>query len=171
MSFLIKSQNLNERYAHDDRVLLEDRQNYRSGKEYDIFLSYNHKDRVDAIIIYKRLKSQGYTVYADFIDNNFPIVANVDTAKLLTNKIKCCKALIYIHSTNASNSKWCPWEVGLSSGVNDFNVYILPLLDKEGDKYNNQEYLQLYEVIEEGPVTKKLRVHLKNNRWKDIINL
>lgn len=118
-------------------------------ENYDIFISYNYHDQAYAKKIVGLLAKYGYSAYADYNDlkldrNN----VNVNTAKRLVAKMKQCKALFYLHSKSASVSKWCPWEVGIFSGIKNFRCANLAILDRDTDTYKNQEYLGLYPYVD-----------------------
>lgn len=115
---------------------------------YDVFISYSFNDKFYVQEIVKLLKKSGYSVYVDYDDlrldrNN----VNEKTARMIVAEMKKCKALLYIYSPNSTNSKWCPWEVGVFSGIKNFKCVNLPLVEKEGDSFKNQEYLELYPYI------------------------
>ena len=58
-----------------------------------------------------------------------------------------CKCLFYATSTNASTSKWMPWETGLMDGLKN-RVAICPFIDNaETDNYSGQEYLGIYPYV------------------------
>lgn len=59
------------------------------------------------------LEDLGYSVYVDWNDNQLdPNNVTPETAKMLRERMKQCKSLIYAFSENASSSKWMPWELG-----------------------------------------------------------
>ncbi len=111
---------------------------------FDIFLSYSLPDQYYAKLVFQKLKESGFTVYADFLDKKLSR-SNITkhTAEVLAATISKCKSLIYIHSRGAKNSKWCPWEVGLASGLKNFRCGILPLTEEFDSEYERQEYLTL----------------------------
>ncbi len=144
-----KYSKLNEDYSINDSNTFDSLQykaylSLLNNDKYDLFLSYNHKDITLARAIYHELKNQGISVYADFIDPSFQPIVNKKTAKILCNKIANCKALAYIHTENAKNSKWCPWEIGLASGLKDFKCVIIPAIVNDDNEFDRQEYLTLY---------------------------
>ena len=53
-----------------------------------------------------------------------------------------------MYSPSSSVSKWCPWEVGVFSGIKNFIFANLPIIDRNTDEYKNQEYLELYPYVE-----------------------
>lgn len=119
---------------------------HEEGRTYDVFLSYNHKDLKLAQFVYNILKNKhGLSVYIDFNDPSFSRkIVDKKTAQTLCARLNSCKALVYIHSPNSKNSKWCPWEVGLASGLKDFKCAIIPCVDESDSEYVKQEYLTLY---------------------------
>ncbi len=118
-------------------------------KQYDIFLSYSLHDLSFAKKIFNLLIKKGFSVYADFIDPSFSRQnVNKKTAKKLSKMISKCKSLIYIHSKSAAVSKWCPWEIGLASGLKNFRCAIMPLVEELDSEFERQEYLLLYPIID-----------------------
>lgn len=118
-------------------------------EEYDIFISYSWNDRKFACYIVQLLEKCGYTVYIDFRDLQLNR-GNVteETAKHIVTKMKKCKGLLFLYSPSSSVSKWCPWEVGVFSGIKNFRCANLPLVDNLGDNFKNQEYLEIYPYID-----------------------
>ena len=116
---------------------------------YDVFISYSWSDRAYADKIVQLLEKCGYTVYIDY--NDYRLDRNnvsKETARCLINQMKKCKGLLHLYSPNASVSKWCPWEVGVFSGINNFKCANLPLLDNSTDDFKKQEYLEIYPYID-----------------------
>ncbi len=116
---------------------------------YDVFISYSWNDRAYADKIVQLLEKCGYTVYIDY--NDYRLDRNnvsKETAKCLINQMKKCKGLLHLYSLNASVSKWCPWEVGIFSGIKNFKCANLPLLDNNGDDFKKQEYLEIYPYVD-----------------------
>lgn len=116
---------------------------------YDVFISYSSHDKEFATKVVGLLKKCGYSAYADYEDlklnrNN----VNTETAERLVKKMMQCRALFYLHSKSASVSKWCPWEVGLFSGIKNFKCANLPIVESKDDTYKNQEYLGLYPYVD-----------------------
>ena len=129
MAYLIReklTQTIHDSFEQHTKIM---RESYTPQSSYDIFLSYNHLDINVAKWVYEKLSKQGYRVYADFIDSSYPIIVDIKTSLILVNKINQCKCLLYIHTVNSKNSKWCPWEIGLASGLKNFKCAIIPILD------------------------------------------
>lgn len=130
------------------------KENFEFGKrkerdEYDVFISYSWRDRSYADKIVQLLELCGYTVYIDYNDtrldrNN----VSEETAKKLIQAMKKCKGLLHLYSPSASVSKWCPWEVGVFSGIKNFRCANLPLLEKRDENFKNQEYLEIYPYVD-----------------------
>ena len=146
---ILTKQFLNEKFP--TRVLDESLKFCRAKEldSYDVFISYSWHDRAFAYKVVKLLENCRYTVYIDYNDLKWDR-SNVseDTAKHLVEKMKKCKGLLYLYSPSSSVSKWCPWEVGVFSGIKNFRCANLPIIDKDGEEYKNQEYLDLYPYID-----------------------
>ena len=117
--------------------------------EYDVFISYSWNDRSYADKVVQLLELCGYSVYIDDKDtrldrNN----VSEETAQKLIQVMKKCKGLLHLYSPSASVSKWCPWEVGVFSGIKNFRCANLPLLERVGENFKNQEYLEIYPYVE-----------------------
>ncbi len=133
-------------------VVLNEKEEFRQRPEraeYDVFLSYSWNDRSFAVRVVHLLEQCGYTVYIDLEDPKLNRrYVSQKTAKRLVEKMKKCKGLLYLYSPSSSVSKWCPWEVGVFSGIKNFRCANLPLVDRTGDNYKNQEYLELYPYVD-----------------------
>ena len=117
--------------------------------EYDVFISYSWHDREFAYKVETLLKNCGYSVYIDYNDLKLDRkTVTEETAKRLVEKMKKCRGLLYLYSPSSSVSKWCPWEVGVFSGIKNFRCANLPLVDRQGENYKNQEYLELYPYVD-----------------------
>lgn len=117
--------------------------------QFDIFLSYNIKDKEIVEGIYHYLTRQGKKVYLDFIvdpdmhrDN-----ASVTTARKIRNRIRNSTQLIYAISCNSAESKWMPWELGVADGMNH-TCYVMPVTNYCHKDFQQKEYLQLYPILE-----------------------
>lgn len=118
-------------------------------EKWDIFLSHSKKDEELLIGAAEFLRSKGFTVYVDWVYDiqlNRSDV-NIDTALKLQERMQNCKMMIYLHTVNSGNSKWCPWELGYFDGCHNGNVFRMPLTDDEGN-VGNQEYLALYPYVD-----------------------
>lgn len=121
--------------------------------EYDVFISYSWHDRFFADKIVQLLEQCRYSVYIDYNDTRLDR-SNVSeaTAQKLIQAMKKCKGLLFLYSPSSSVSKWCPWEVGVFSGIKNFRCANLPLLDRAGENFKNQEYLEIYPYVDYAPV-------------------
>ena len=156
---ILNKQFLNEQFSKHNAYEFVSYRSDKTKSAYDIFISYSWNDRLYANKIVQLLKNCGYSVYVDFDDyglnNNH--IASQETAKHLLNEMNKCKCLLYLHSKNSSLSKWCPWEVGVFSGIKDFKCANLPLTENCDENFKNQEYLDIYPYIEyeKTPITGK----------------
>lgn len=140
------NEQVTKRYIYENYLYHSD----TAQSSYDIFISYSWNDRSYADKIVQLLKRCGYSVYIDFNDRNLKYnrIASQETATHLLNEMKKCKCLLYLHSKNSFLSKWCPWEVGVFSGIKNFKCANLPLTEGYNENFKNQEYLDIYPYIE-----------------------
>ena len=115
-------------------------------EQYDLFISHSYSDRDIIIGLNHLFKIAGYKVYIDWIDDKGLNRNNVTpaTAQRIKNRIKASKGMAYISTANSTLSKWCPWELGVSDGMNG-KVCILPVMDTS---FKGQEYLGLYPYLD-----------------------
>ena len=141
----VQKRNLQENFRHDG-LFCERRQEL---DQYDVFVSYSWNDRSFADKVVQLLELCGYSVYIDYNDRRLDR-NNVteETAKHIIHEMKKCKGLLYLYSPSSSVSKWCPWEVGVFSGMKSFRCANLPLTQNNGDEFKKQEYLEIYPYIE-----------------------
>ena len=119
---------------------------------YDVFLSHSKMDTELVVGAKRILELKGYTVYVDWVDD--PQLdrskVNRQTADKLRIRMRSCKLMFYLHTSNGSLSKWCPWELGYFDGYTYPNprVFIFPLLASGETSFQGQEYLELYPIID-----------------------
>lgn len=117
---------------------------------FDIFLSHSRLD-AEAILGVKRiLERAGKSVYVDWIDDPQMDRANVTpaTAEQLRRRMRQSRSLFYVHSGNATRSRWMPWELGYFDGLNG-NVAILPLVTQPNQlEFRGEEFLGLYGYVD-----------------------
>src|SRR4051794_12870639 len=101
-----------------DALLREEAQT--STNRFDIFLSHSVRDAEIVLGAAQLLKEAGKSVYIDWIVDPHMDRENVtpDTARKLRERMGQCAALFYLHSSNASKSRWMPWELGFFDGHN-----------------------------------------------------
>lgn len=135
------------------QILNEVVKSQSTDRRYDIFLSHSFKDADIILGIKIKLEKFGYTVFVDWFDS--PEMdrskVNSSSAKVLRDKMDCCKCLFYATTENATYSKWMPWECGYFDGKKGRSA-IFPLTTLKEKKYSGQEYLGLYPYITEGAV-------------------
>ncbi len=113
---------------------------------FDIFLSHSIKDAEIVRGTHVILERLGYSVYVDWIvDPELDRAAvSRSTALHLKERMRQCKALLYLSTQNSVESKWMPWELGFFDGFSGGKVAILPVSKINRDDYRGQEYLSVY---------------------------
>lgn len=116
----------------------------------DAFLSHSKMDSELILGAKKAIEEYGLSVYVDWIDDPHLDRSKVcaATANQLRVRMSNARIMIYAHTENSSNSKWCPWELGFFDGIHTGNVFIMPIVDKERYHFADQEYLDLYPYLD-----------------------
>lgn len=125
--------------------------NFSTRDRFDLFISHSYLNRNQVATLVELFKEAGYSVYVDWINDNNSLNRNyvtTDTALKIRKRVTQCNGMAYVATSEASNSKWCPWELGLGDGLLNHKVCILPILRIETNHFKGQEYLGLYNYIE-----------------------
>ena len=143
---LAHSQYANERSA----ILNENAAIFAKRKKYDVFLSHSYLDKELVYKLVEIFNEAGYSVYVDWMIDKQLDRSQVDaeTAQTLRERMKDCKGLAYVATSNITLSKWCPWELGYVDGNKNGRCAILPNIKNNGDAFKGQEYLGLYPYID-----------------------
>lgn len=135
----------------DETLLREARDT--SETKFEIFLSHSFLDRELVLGAKQLIEESDRTVYVDWIDDGRLDRSQVDEerAAFLRMRMRQCETLFYAHSRNAAVSRWCPWELGYFDAMThpDCQVLVLPIVE-DGDRFEGQEYLGLYETVDLG---------------------
>ncbi len=127
---------------------------FNATKTYDVFLSHSFLDAEYIKVIKDDFEKLGLVVYVDWIDDAQLSRDKVskETADILRTRMKQCKSLFYVTTTNYQNSIWMPWELGYFDALKD-KVAIVPVLSssQSDDKYTGAEYLGLYYYVSINP--------------------
>ena len=112
-------------------------------KTFDIFLSHSSKD-VDFLLKIKAiLNANGINVYIDWVNDRAELrreLTNQDTAKVIIERIKASKALMYIETEASTISQWTPWELGYAHAIQK-KICVLRL----GEIQDSPAYLSIYD--------------------------
>ncbi|MEL1256136.1 toll/interleukin-1 receptor domain-containing protein [Flavobacterium sp. DGU38] len=121
----------------------------KSKLKFDIFLSHSYLDKEEVLGLYRELTEMGFSVYVDWIIDADLDRTNVTkaTAEIIKSRMKNSKSLLLAISTNASMSKWMPWELGFVDGNTDRCV-IVPISKDNNLSFNRVEYLKLYPYLD-----------------------
>jgi hypothetical protein len=149
---LAKSMNESASVAAANRLKVSATKAFSVTEHYDIFLCHAFKDAKIVEAIKDFLKSNGLTVYVDWIDDPQLSRSHVTpaTAAKLRAAMRRSTSLLYAASVNASESKWMPWEVGYSDALHG-RVAILPLADGNElvSAYRGQEFMGIYPYVDD----------------------
>ncbi|UBZ08957.1 toll/interleukin-1 receptor domain-containing protein [Leeuwenhoekiella palythoae] len=131
----------------------------KSYSKFDIFLSHSYLDRSVIRGLFIELTSMGYRVYVDWLIDPHLDRTNVtkESAELIRRRMKSSESLLLAISTNASTSKWMPWELGFVDG-NTSKCAIIPVSDKlfPSESYQGFEYLKLYPFVKKHNTVQKI---------------
>jgi hypothetical protein len=109
-------------------------------------------------------------VYIDKKDETLPPYTNRETAIKLRKKIHECRKFILFATKKSKDSKWIPWELGISDGYKQSTgTAIFPGLDTVDDsEWTEREYLGVYDRIVWGDLEgRKGRVWMVLNQEKN----
>ena len=137
-------------------------------REYDIFLSHSSLDKKLVLTLVDLFNEAGYSVYVDWIEDTQLDRSNVnkDTAQTLRSRMNHSKGLAYVVTSNSTNSKWCPWELGYFDGKKNSRCCILPIM--ESNTFQGQEYLGLYPYIRQGRRQNYCHTRSAARRYQDL---
>lgn len=140
-------------------MITESMESSKHATRFDIFLSHSINDAELVLGVKVLLEEMGKKVYVDWVDDPELDRSQVTkhTAERLRGRMKQSDSLLYIATESASSSKWMPWELGYFDGHKPGNVAILPVLDSEDQKFEGQEYLGLYPVVDKDDITSPRR--------------
>ena len=136
-------------------MITESMESSKRATGFDIFLSHSISDAELVLGVKVLLEEMGKKVYVDWVDDPELDRSQVTqhTAERWRGRMKQSDSLLYIATENASGSKWMPWELGFFDGHKPGNVAILPVLDSENQKFEGQEYLGLYPIVDKDSMT------------------
>ena len=134
-------------------VLNEETARAKDTDHFDVFLSHCLDDAEAIVGVKAILEGEGKSVYVDWIDDKQLSRDRVTpaTAAVLRRRMRQSDLLIFATSKTSPNSKWMPWELGFFDGFRPNRIAILPLVEAAGKRFEGQEYLGLYPVVEKLP--------------------
>ena len=114
-----------------------------ANKRFDVFLSHSSLDKNNIFKMKTLLNSKGLSVYVDWIEDKESLkreLTNADTARVLIERIKKSKTIIYIKTRNSSQSLWTPWELGYAQAIGK-KICVLEMEHTP----NTPQYLDIYD--------------------------
>lgn len=120
-----------------------------SKMSHNVFLSYSSKDKEYLSCIIMILENHGGNPYVDMGDERLPNPPSVETARILKDTIINCNRFVVFVTSNSKDSKWVPWELGISDGAkNNNDIAVFPSAESSyNTEWTEQEYLGLYRKI------------------------
>ncbi|KAA6301318.1 MAG: hypothetical protein EZS26_002515 [Candidatus Ordinivivax streblomastigis] len=114
-------------------------------KMYDLFLSHSSLDSALLLEMKAVLNSDDINVYVDWVSDRNSLkreLTNVNTAKVIIERLNSSKALLYIHTSASLYSKWTPWELGYFHALkNKICVYYPEMIEEI------PPYLEIYPTV------------------------
>ncbi len=131
-------------------VLRESVARASESQRFDVFLSHCLVDAELIAGVKALLEEQGFSVYVDWIVDRQLDRHNVSrqTADIIRNRMRASESMVFASSDSSPDSKWMPWELGYFDGLRQGRIAVLPLVQSEGGRFEGQEYLGLYPLVE-----------------------
>lgn len=158
-------------YQTHERILREEAQS-RNDK-FDVFLSHSIRDAELIVGALQLLREAGKTVYVDWIVDPQLSRESVTakTAEKLRSRMRQCSALVYLHTSSSTKSRWMPWELGYFDGHNG-NVAIFPIVSAGQGAFLGEEFLGMYPYIDlSGQMGRQtIWIHRSSSEYKQFDN-
>ena len=114
----IKARNLRSAATRSTRVVVAKSLNEALEKnKQTAFLCHSHRDQELAKGLQVILKENGWDLYIDWEDNEMPSTPNKETARKIKSKIQATDWFLFLATSNSTQSRWCPWEIGYADSV------------------------------------------------------
>ena len=96
------------------------------GDVYDIFICHSFWDPERALAIKGHLEAEGLKVYIDWIDDRVddPREMAEHLALKLKMAMRCSTRMLYLHTPNTGNSRWCAWEIGYFDAIKPGRILV-----------------------------------------------
>ncbi len=113
------------------------------------FLSHSTQDAELLPGVIRLLEGHGAQVYVDKKDDSLPPYTSRETATTLKRRIVECRKFVLFATKTSKDSRWMPWELGISDGVKPSGcITVLPSIDTAWDtSWSEREYLGVYDRI------------------------
>lgn len=101
-------------------AIYESQSRLEKHKVFHIFLSHSIQDCDKLIRLKVLLNSLGLSVYLDWVEDRAALrrkLTNADTARVIMERIKNCRSVIYVRTAASLASTWAAWELGYAHAL------------------------------------------------------
>jgi hypothetical protein len=121
-------------------------------RSFPLGTTHSSLDQLQVLGIYQLLIQRDYKVYLDQVCDPYLDRTHVTplTARVIRYRILQSKSLFVATSSNVSQSKWVPWELGFSDGWNG-KAAVLPILAHNVTSFKGQEYFGICPQVRDHP--------------------
>ncbi len=116
-------------------------------KTYDLFLSHSSLDQDLILKLKTALNASNLNIYVDWINDQEGLkreLTNVDTAEVIIQRLKSCKALLFIYTEDSLKSFWTPWEIGY---FHSLKGKICIYFSENIDKAKVPAFINIYPIV------------------------
>lgn len=127
-------------------AIYESQYNLEAHKVFHVFLSHSLHDQDKLLKLKVLLNSLNLTVYLDWTEDRVALqrkLTSADTAKVIMERIKNCKSVMYILTDASLSSAWASWELGYAHALGK-KICVL----KIEEVTENPAFLDLYDQAE-----------------------
>lgn len=116
-------------------------------KMYDLFLSHSSLNQDLILKLKTALNASNLNIYVDWINDQESLkreLTNVDTAEVIIQRLKYCKALLFIYTEDSLKSFWTPWEIGY---FHSLKGKICVYFSENIDKTKVPAFINIYPIV------------------------
>lgn len=101
-------------------AIYESQNSLERHKVFHVFLSHSMQDHDKLIRLKALLNSLGLSVYLDWAEDRAALrrnLTNADTARVIIERMKNCKSVMYVRTSASLASTWAAWELGYAHAL------------------------------------------------------